>query len=87
MAIMRSELAAIYEALRGGHQPPELPPLPIQYADFAAWQRARLDGGELGAQARQQQCRLVGSGLTYTVCGGQWHFCGLLMKIIPCCSR
>ena len=52
MAILKSELTAIYEALRAGRPPTELPPLPIQYADFAAWQRARLDGGELGAQAR-----------------------------------
>ena len=45
-----SELAAAYEALCTGHAGPDLPPLPIQYADFAAWQRARLDGGVLDAQ-------------------------------------
>ena len=45
-----SELAATYEALCAGHAGPDLPPLPIQYADFAAWQRARLDGGALDAQ-------------------------------------
>ena len=45
-----SELAAAYEALCAGRVGPDLPPLLIQYADFAAWQRARLDGGMLEAQ-------------------------------------
>ena len=35
------ELAAIYERLRAGN-PAELPDPPIQYADFAVWQRERL---------------------------------------------
>ena len=68
MAILRSELTAIYEALCAGRQPPKLPPLPIQYADFAAWQRARLDDGELGAQARQNPYRLVTLGLANPLC-------------------
>ena len=40
------ELNALYSALRGG-RPPELPPLEVTYADYSAWQRARLDGGQL----------------------------------------
>ena len=51
-AILTSELAAAYEALCVGRAGPDLPPLPVQYADFAAWQRARLDGGALEAQVR-----------------------------------
>ncbi|MGE8360383.1 non-ribosomal peptide synthase/polyketide synthase [Pseudomonas sp.] len=35
------ELAQIYAALQAG-QTPQLPPLPIQYADFVLWQRAHL---------------------------------------------
>ena len=50
MGILGAELAAMYNALKAGRPPPELPPLAVQYADFAAWQRARLDGGELEAQ-------------------------------------
>ena len=50
MGILGAELAAMYNALNAGHPPPELLPLAVQYADFAAWQRARLDGGELEAQ-------------------------------------
>ena len=41
----------MYDALRAGQQTPQLPPLPIQYIDFAAWQRSRLEG-ELDVQAR-----------------------------------
>ena len=48
--MLSCELAAIYNALKAGRPPPELPPLPVQYADFAAWQRTRLDSGELEAQ-------------------------------------
>ncbi|MEM6715874.1 MAG: amino acid adenylation domain-containing protein, partial [Cyanobacteria bacterium P01_C01_bin.147] len=38
MGIVVRELAQVYEALRS-HQSPELPPLPIQYVDYAAWQQ------------------------------------------------
>src|SRR5262249_23619656 len=43
------ELSALYKALRLG-QPSPLPELPIQYADFALWQRAWLDGEYLSNQ-------------------------------------
>jgi amino acid adenylation domain-containing protein/non-ribosomal peptide synthase protein (TIGR01720 family) len=36
------ELKALYEAAVAGGPPP-LPPLPVQYADFAAWQRAWME--------------------------------------------
>src|SRR6185369_15956036 len=39
MGVLRRELATIYNALAAGNQPP-LPDLPIQYPDYAAWQRA-----------------------------------------------
>jgi amino acid adenylation domain-containing protein len=42
-AIMLSEFARLYQAFRAGQASP-LPPLPLQYADFACWQRAQLDG-------------------------------------------
>jgi amino acid adenylation domain-containing protein len=45
-AILFGELDAIYAALAAGRSP-ELPALPIQYADFAAWQREHLTGSTL----------------------------------------
>jgi amino acid adenylation domain-containing protein len=39
--VAAGELATLYTAFRQG-RPPSLPELPVQYADFAAWQRARL---------------------------------------------
>ncbi|MFC9249758.1 condensation domain-containing protein, partial [Streptomyces sp. NPDC057136] len=47
--ILRRELAALYEAFRAG-RPDPLPPLPVQYADFAVWQRKWLDGEALEQQ-------------------------------------
>jgi hypothetical protein len=38
MGVFVGELAALYPAFANG-QPPPLPALPIQYADYAAWQR------------------------------------------------
>lgn len=47
--VLWHELAALYEAFAAG-KPPSLPALPIQYADFAYWQREWLQGE---AQSRQ----------------------------------
>jgi amino acid adenylation domain-containing protein len=41
--VAAGELAALYEANRRG-DPSPLPPLPIQYADYALWQRGWLQG-------------------------------------------
>jgi amino acid adenylation domain-containing protein len=46
MGVLVHELAAMYAALEAG-RPATLPELPIQYADFALWQRERLRGAEL----------------------------------------
>ncbi|MFD3658897.1 amino acid adenylation domain-containing protein, partial [Streptomyces sp. NPDC058620] len=47
--IFHRELTALYEAfLEGGADP--LPPLDVQYADFAVWQRKWLDGELLDRQ-------------------------------------
>jgi amino acid adenylation domain-containing protein len=44
--VLVSELAALYEAFCGG-QPSPLPELPLQYADYAVWQRNFLQGNTL----------------------------------------
>jgi amino acid adenylation domain-containing protein len=43
--VVVSDLAALYPAALEG-KPDPLPELPVRYADFAAWQRRRLDGPE-----------------------------------------
>jgi aspartate racemase len=47
--IFRRELAMLYEAFSKG-ETPILPELPIQYADYAVWQRDWLQGDNLEAQ-------------------------------------
>jgi amino acid adenylation domain-containing protein len=42
-ALLDNELTEFYRA-RVEHRPPELPPLPIRYRDYARWQRTRLRG-------------------------------------------
>ncbi|WP_197340032.1 condensation domain-containing protein, partial [Ralstonia solanacearum] len=41
--VLARELGALYEAYRSGKEDP-LPTLPIQYADYAVWQRRWLEG-------------------------------------------
>ncbi|HEV3456261.1 MAG TPA: amino acid adenylation domain-containing protein, partial [Thermoanaerobaculia bacterium] len=52
LALFTRELAALYPAFAGGSPAaaPVLPELPVQYADYAVWQRRRLDGGPLADQ-------------------------------------
>jgi amino acid adenylation domain-containing protein len=45
--LFNRELAQLYEAFRRG-EPSPLPELPVQYADFALWQRRWLEGKGLG---------------------------------------
>lgn len=46
ISVLARELQTLYAACREG-KPAVLPELPIQYADFAAWQRATLQGERL----------------------------------------
>ncbi|MEV7229556.1 amino acid adenylation domain-containing protein [Polymorphospora sp. NPDC051019] len=49
MGVLTRELGVLYTAFHGGDTDP-LPPLPIQYADYAAWQRQWLADGVLTRQ-------------------------------------
>ena len=49
MGVFISELATLYNGHRAGESP-RLPALPIQYADYAHWQRQRLTGVKLQEQ-------------------------------------
>ena len=46
LGVFHRELTALYNAFARGLLSP-LPPLPVQYADFALWQRQRLSGASL----------------------------------------
>jgi amino acid adenylation domain-containing protein len=51
LGVLCSEFAELWDAAAGGRQP-SLPPLPIQYADYAHWHRSRMLSGELEPQRR-----------------------------------
>lgn len=60
LGILFRELAVLYEAAYQG-KPSPLPPLQIQYADFAQWQRRSLSGERLAAEVRYWRERLNGA--------------------------
>ncbi|MEA2694752.1 MAG: hypothetical protein QOJ16_4139, partial [Acidobacteriota bacterium] len=60
MEVLLREVAAAYGAFAAG-RPAPLPPLPIQYADFALWQRRRLSGAELERQLGHWRTALAGA--------------------------
>ncbi|HLM55062.1 MAG TPA: amino acid adenylation domain-containing protein [Pyrinomonadaceae bacterium] len=59
IGVLLKELSAAYEAFAAGRRP-ELSELPIQYADFAVWQREWLRGETLARQMRFWKERLAG---------------------------
>ena len=56
--IILRDLVALYEAFGRG-EPSPLPPLPVQFADYASWQRGWLQGEALDRQLRYWRERLV----------------------------
>ncbi|HEX6373281.1 MAG TPA: amino acid adenylation domain-containing protein, partial [Longimicrobium sp.] len=50
MGVLTGELSALYTANVQGREA-ELPALPVQYADYAAWQRKWVEGEVLGSQS------------------------------------
>ncbi|HSF41609.1 MAG TPA: amino acid adenylation domain-containing protein [Thermoanaerobaculia bacterium] len=59
IALFVDELTALYEGFAAG-RPAVLPELPIQYADFARWQRGHLEGGVLEEQLGWWKRQLAG---------------------------
>ncbi|MBZ4419378.1 non-ribosomal peptide synthetase [Myxococcus sp. RHSTA-1-4] len=57
LGVLVRELAAVYQAFAEG-QPSPLAPLPLQYADYAAWQREWLRGPVLEEQLAWWRSRL-----------------------------
>ena len=60
IGILWKQLAALYEAFLN-NKPNPLPKLPIQYADFAAWQRQWLSGQVLDTQLNYWKNQLAGA--------------------------
>jgi len=60
LGVFFRELAALYGALTAG-RPSPLSPLPIQYADFAVWQREHLPAEVLPAQLAYWKQKLAGA--------------------------
>ncbi|HEY0636053.1 MAG TPA: amino acid adenylation domain-containing protein, partial [Pseudonocardiaceae bacterium] len=59
MDVLTRDLFELYVAAEAG-EPARLPELPVQYADFAAWQRAKLDGTPLFRQLGYWRSQLSG---------------------------
>jgi amino acid adenylation domain-containing protein len=60
LSVLLSELSALYPAFAAG-QPSPLPDLPIQYADYALWQRAWMRGEVLKAHVDHATTVLAGA--------------------------
>ncbi len=60
MGVLVREVSVLHEAFSRGEEP-RLPELPVQYADYALWQRAWLSGEILEAQLAWWRERLAGA--------------------------
>jgi amino acid adenylation domain-containing protein len=60
MGVLIDELGRLYASYSRGEDDP-LPPLPIQYADYAVWQRRWIEGEQLCAQAAYWRQTLAGA--------------------------
>ncbi|HEV3051100.1 MAG TPA: amino acid adenylation domain-containing protein, partial [Longimicrobium sp.] len=60
VGVLFRELGALYAAFARG-EPDPLPPLPVQYADYAAWHRRWVEGPVLAAQADYWRETLAGA--------------------------
>ncbi|MDP9122915.1 MAG: condensation domain-containing protein, partial [Acidobacteriota bacterium] len=60
LGVLVREVTALYAAFTSG-RPSPLPELPVQYADFAAWQRSWLSGEVLEGELQYWRDRLSGA--------------------------
>jgi amino acid adenylation domain-containing protein len=59
LGVLLAEISRIYAAIVCGERP-ALPPLPIQYADYARWQRENWESGRLQGQLDYWRAELAG---------------------------
>ena len=92
LGVAAEELAEHYRAIVGG-RPSQLPELAIQYADFAVWQRQRLQGQALDEQLRYWKKQLAGAPGVLELpvdhprpaqmsMRGAWHTCGVPKDLV-----
>lgn len=60
LGVLLREISELYQAFSRG-EPSPLPELPVQYADYAAWQRSALAGDALESQIGYWRERLAGA--------------------------
>ncbi|MDP3846048.1 MAG: amino acid adenylation domain-containing protein [Pseudomonas sp.] len=60
VGVLTNEFSQLYSRLRAG-QPTDLPALPVQYADYAVWQRQLLSGARLEAELGFWRTALAGA--------------------------
>jgi amino acid adenylation domain-containing protein len=60
MDVLQGEMSALYAAFRAGGEA-SLPELPVQYADYAVWQRTHLAGEALERQLAYWKRQLAGA--------------------------
>jgi amino acid adenylation domain-containing protein/FkbH-like protein len=60
LSIFFHELEILYRAFATGRAAPQLPALPVQYADFAGWQRSWMQGPALEDELRYWKEKLSG---------------------------
>ena len=61
LSVLKDELLAFYQAFSNGEQPAPLPALPVQYADYALWQRELLGSGLFADQLTYWREQLGGA--------------------------
>ncbi|EPN31361.1 non-ribosomal peptide synthetase SyfB, partial [Pseudomonas syringae pv. actinidiae ICMP 18807] len=66
LGVLTRELTALYQAFSQGLADP-LPPLALQYGDYAVWQRTWLDAERLSHQADYWQQALTGAPVLLTL--------------------
>ncbi|HLL82433.1 MAG TPA: amino acid adenylation domain-containing protein, partial [Longimicrobium sp.] len=60
VGVLLAELSALYSAFAAG-EPSPLPELPVQYGDYAVWQREHLAGEQLERQLEYWKAKLAGA--------------------------
>jgi amino acid adenylation domain-containing protein len=60
LGVLRREIAVLYEAFAAG-QPSPLPPLPIQFGDYAVWENEQVSGELLHTQIEWWRAHLSGA--------------------------